>query len=829
MYTNIFKRGDYLYIREPGKQYKLGYSPSVWINSKPKEYTGEVWHTLYDESVYEIRMGSIKDAAEFSNKFKDVDNIGVYEAPNVPCQYIADNYPNDIQWDSKNINIFIIDIETKVELGKFPEPSLAEEEISLITILDVNKDKMVTFGTLPYNGSESIDYEYYHTEKDMLHGFIMWFSQRYPDVISGWNSELFDLVYLYNRLSLVFDVKFANKLSPWNIVTSRTITKFDKEEMVIDIKGISSLDYLDLYKKYGTYSAKESYKLEAICQEVLGTGKLENPGTSFRDFYTNHPNTFIQYNRIDVDLVKQLDGALGLFDLAFTIAYSAKVNFDDIFSPVKVWDSIIFNHLYKEKTVIPRMSNNKIGHFEGGYVKDPIIGKHDWVCSFDVDSMYPHLIMEFNMSPETIIDGRIPVTIDSLLDKKEDLSFLKEQNITMAANGICFRKDKQGVLPKLMHQYYDNRLVAKKQMLEKKKELETAVIDKEKIKKQIEILNNQQLALKILINCAYGVLANNYCRYADERIAEAITISGQFAIRWVANQLNKNVQQSLKDDKDRIVLIDTDSAVLSLEDLINKVYPDHTTHETIEYINKVAIGVLQPIINNSYKELGDYINCYEYALRMKLENTADTMLSIGKKNYVMNVHCSEGVMYKKPKMKIMGLQMVKSSTPSVIRDKLKTSLKSILFGQEKDIQKFVMDYEKEFLQLPPESIAFPRGVTELSKWEDSATLYKKGTPIHVRASILYNTLVKKMKLGGKYPIIENGQKVKFLYLKKPNNINENCIAFVDELPEEFGLHSYVDYDIMFEKTFEDAIKNVVKPLGWSTKQQTDLNDFFSFE
>jgi len=828
MYTNIFKRGDFLYIREPNKQFKKEFNPSIWINSKPKDFSGEIWKTLHDEPVYEMKMGSIKESDDFVKKYKDIDNIDLFETPNHVCQYIADTYPNEIKWDKKDINIFIIDIETQVELGKFPQPSLAEEEINLITILDVNTNKMVTFGTLEYNGIENIDYRFFHKEKDMLHEFVMWFSQRYPDVISGWNSDLFDLVYLYTRLEKVFDSKFAKKLSPWGIVTTRTVNIFDKEELKVDIKGISSLDYLDLYKKYGTYSNKESYKLESICQEILGTGKLENPGDSFKDFYTNHSTTFIQYNRIDVDLVKQLDDALGLFDLAFTIAYSAGVNYEDIFSPVKTWDSIIFNHLYKEKTVIPRLTENKIGHFEGGYVKEPIVGRHNWVCSFDVDSMYPHLIMEYNLSPETILDNKIEVTINDLLNRTKDLSFLKEENITMASNGCLFRKDKQGILPKLMHHYYNERLTTKALMIEKKKELETAIVDKERIKKEIEILNNKQMSLKILINSAFGILGNDYCRYSDPRIAEAITLSGQFAIQWIANKLNHTIQKSLQDDKDRIILIDTDSVVLSLEDMINKIYPNHTTQETIEYINKVANEILQPIINNSFEELGNYTNCYEYALRMKLENTVDTMISIGKKNYVMNVHCSEGVMYKKPKKKIMGLQMVKSSTPAIIREKLKTSLDSILFGNESDIQKFVNDYEKEFYKLNVNDIAFPRGVSDINKWEISSTLYKKGTPIHVRGAILYNNLIKKMKLEGKYNYIHNGNKMKFVYLKKPNPIQENCIAFIDELPKEFGLHSYIDYDIMFEKTFEDPIKNVIKPLDWTTKQQSNLNNFFTF-
>jgi DNA polymerase elongation subunit (family B) len=432
------------------------------------------------------------------------------------------------------------------------------------------------------------------------------------------------------------------------------------------------------------------------------------------------------------------------------------------------------------------------------------------------------------MSPETITGMHVPVTVDKLLDKEVDTSHLQDYNYTMAANGWCFRREKRGLLPTLMEFYYNQRVVYKKQMLKVKQEY--ADTGNEELQKEISRLNNLQMAMKILLNSAYGACGNPWFRYYDLRIAGGITISGQLSIRWIANKLNEMFNGLMKNDiTDRIVLIDTDSVVLTVEDLIDKFYPNKTDEQTIRFMDRFAEDKIQPFINKSYQELADYMNAYEQKMVMKRENLVDTMISVSKKRYFMSVHNSEGVQYKEPKLKIMGLQMVKSSTPAVIRDKLRDSLKTILYGSESDVQQYCDKIKTEFHNFNPTEIAFPRSISDVAKYSDETMIFKKSTPIHVRGALLYNDLLKKMKLTAQYPLIREGDKIKFLYLKTPNPIHEDVISFFDVIPPEFQLTEYVDYGKMYEKTFQDAIQNILDSLGWTTTPQATLEDMFVYD
>lgn len=537
-------------------------------------------------------------------------------------------------------------------------------------------------------------------------------------------------------------------------------------------------------------------------------------------------HSFVSYNVRDVELVDKIDAKMKLMDLALTLAYAAKVNYEDVFSPVKTWDIIIYNYLNEQKVVVPpRKGGEKSQAYEGAYVKDPLVGKHNWCCSFDLNSLYPHLIMQYNMSPETITDLKLDVSVNRLLQKECDLQEAYDNNYAVAANGWCFSREKKGLLPTQMQLYYDKRVVYKKEMLKAKQEYENTKDPKWKM--EISRLNNLQMAMKILLNSAYGACGNAYFRYFDIRIAEGITISGQLSIRWIANKLNGYFDKIIGESKDRIVLIDTDSVVLTLEDLINKVAANKTTDQKIKLMDRLAEDKIQPFLDKSYQELADYMNAYEQKMQMKRENLVDIMISVSKKRYVMSVHNSEGVQYKEPQLKIMGLQMVKSSTPAVIRDKLKDSLHTILRGTEAEVQQYVADYRREFDKLTTEEIAFPRSISDVKKYQGSSAVYAKGTPIHVRGALLYNHHLKRLGLDKKYPLIQEGDKIKFTYLKTPNPFHEDCISFPDKLPPEFGLAEYVDYNTMFEKTFQDAVQNILDSLGWHAEQKATLEDWFA--
>lgn len=839
MYTNVHQGYDALYVRgiENGKRFahKVDFQPTIWVSiAGVKPGTQSKWKTLTGETVYELKPGSMSDSRDYMKQ--EVDNIRKWESPGPAYQYITETYKGEIRFNPKDITVYSIDIETQTERG-FPDTRYPQEVIQLITIKDTQHNKIITWGLKEFNNDiDHVEYRCFETEEGLLKDFMGWWQRNYPDVITGWNTRFFDLPYIYTRIVHLFDEKFAKKLSPWGQVRAfeeQQFGKKDKTKLRISIAGIADLDYFELYKKF-TYSAQESYKLDYIAQVELGERKLENPGSSFKDFYTNHWDTFVRYNIRDVELVDKLDAKMKLMDLALTMAYAAKVNYEDVFGPVKVWDVIIYNYLNERNIVIPqRKRESKSEAYEGAYVKDPLVGRHYNTVSFDLNSLYPMLICQYNMSPETITNLKMDVSVNDLLEKKCDLSPVYEQNLSMAANGWCFRKDQKGILPIQMQLFYDRRKQYKKDMIKAKQQLEEAKTNKDKpaqakLKNEVSRLNNLQMAMKILINSAYGAMGNQYFRYYDPRIAEGITISGQLSIRWVANRLNALMDKTMKTEgKDRIVLIDTDSVVLTLEDLIAKVCPDKTTEEKIQYMDTVAEKVIQPAIDKTYQDLANYMNAYEQKMQMKRENLVDVMISVSKKRYVMSVHNSEGVQYKEPQLKIMGLQMVKSSTPAVIRAKLREALPVIMYQDEQAIQEFVKKFKEEFQRYTPEEIAFPRSITDMKAYTSDAEIYKKSTPIHVRGALLYNHYIRECQLTNKYQLIREFDKIKFLYLKMPNIMQEDCISFIDHLPEEFGLTSDVDYDKMFEKTFEDAAQNILDALGWSTVAKPSLDDMFA--
>jgi DNA polymerase elongation subunit (family B) len=825
-YTNVFPYGNRMLVRgyENGKPFshKLDYYPTLYVNSKKED---SEWRTLDGAIVDEMKPGLIKDTREFVKRYEEVQGFDIYGNTNYVCQYISDNYDYDVRFDMEQIKVCTIDIETATEYG-FPDIKAANEEVLLITVKDLASKQIVTFGSRAFvHNRDNVVYKHCNNEQHLLKEFMIWWQGNYPDIITGWNTDFFDMPYLVRRIQRELGDTFANKMSPWGVINERKTFIKGNEEIHYDIHGISQLDYLQLYKKF-TYSKQESYRLDYIAEQELGDKKKENPGESFKDFYTNHWQEFVEYNIQDVELVDRMEDKMRLIELCLTMAYNAKINYEDVFSQVRMWDAIIYNHLRERKIVIPAKGfSSKAEQFEGAYVKDPIVGQHKWLASFDLNSLYPHLIMQYNISPETLTSEKIPCNVEKLLTQEVDTSYAHRRDLSMTANGWCYRKDVKGFMPELMEKMYKDRSKFKKQMLAIEQEYQN---DKTKVSllKEISRLNNLQMAMKIALNSAYGAMGNQYFRYFDIRMAEGITTSGQLSIRWMANKLNVFMNKTLKTtDVDYVVAIDTDSIYLTLEVLIERVCVGKTTEQKIKTMDKICEEVLQPFIDTGYQELAKYMNAYSQKMVMKREVLADKAIWTAKKRYILNVHNSEGVQFAKPKLKVMGLEMVKSSTPAVIRSKLKEFIMVILEGSQENLHKFVGEFRKEFNQLPVEEIAFPRGVNGMNTYKGSP-IYTKGTPIHVRGSLLFNHHCKRLGLEKKYQAIKDGDKIKFVYVKKPNPFQEDVIAFPQELPKEFGIHSYVDYDLQFEKVFLDALQTVIEPLGWKTEEQSSLEDFF---
>ena len=433
--------------------------------------------------------------------------------------------------------------------------------------------------------------------------------------------------------------------------------------------------------------------------------------------------------------------------------------------------------------------------------------------------------MQYNISPETLTDEKISCTVDKLLNKEVDTSYLQRRDLALTANGWCYARETTGFMPEMMEKMYTDRSKFKKQMLKIQQEYENDKSNKQLVK-EISRLNNLQMAMKIALNSAYGAMGNEYFRYFDIRMAEGITTSGQLSIRWIANKLNAFMNKTMKtEDSDYIIAIDTDSIYLSLETLIEKLCEGKTTEQKIKYMDKVCEEIFQPFIDNSYQELADYMNAHSQKMQMKREVLADQAIWTAKKRYILNVHNSEGVQYAKPKLKVMGLEMVKSSTPAAIRDMLRDSIQVILKGSEETLHSYIEEKRADFLKMAVEDIAFPRGVNGIKVYAGSP-IYAKGTPIHVRGALLYNHYVKRKGLEKKYQAIRDGDKIKFVYMKMPNPIQEDVIAFVQHLPQELGLHEYIDYDKQFQKVFLDALQIIIGSLGWKTEKESSLEEFF---
>ena len=825
-YTNVFPFGDKMLVRgiDNGRPFnrKIDFFPTLYVPSKKDT---SQWRTLDGQVVDEIKPGTIKETREFVKRYEEVQGFDIYGNTNYVCQYLSDTYESDIRFDMEKIRVFFIDIETATESG-FPDMKMANEEILLITIKDSQSKQIVTFGSRPYENKRS-DVKYIHCkdELNLLKEFVIFWQQNYPDAITGWNTDFFDVPYLVRRIDRELGESFSKKLSPWGYINERKTFIKGNEEIHYDIHGISQLDYLELYKKF-TYQKQESYRLDYIAEQELGDKKKVNPGTDFKDFYTNYWPDFVEYNIHDVELVDRLEDKMRLIELCLTMAYNAKINYEDVFSQVRMWDAIIYNHLRKKKIAIPaKTGSGKDAQFEGAYVKDPIVGLHKWVASFDLNSLYPHLIMQYNISPETLTEDKIPCTVEKLLNQEVDTTYAKRRDLSLTANGWCYRRDIKGFMPELMEKMYVDRSRFKKQMLKVQQEYEHDKKNND-LRKEISRLNNLQMAMKIALNSAYGAMGNQYFRYFDLRMAEGITTSGQLSIRWMANKLNSFLNKTLKTEgKDFVIAIDTDSIYLTLEELVEHTCEGKSDEQKIKYMDKICEDIFQPFIDKGYQELADYMNAYSQKMIMKREVLADKGIWTAKKRYILNVHNSEGVQYAKPKVKVMGLEMVKSSTPAVIRDKLKDSIGVILRGDQSELHRYIIAFREEFNKMPVEEIAFPRGVNGMRQYAGSP-IYTKGTPIHVRGSLLFNHYVTRKGLDKKYQAIRDGDKIRFVYVSKPNPFNEDVIAFPQELPKEFGLHQFIDYDKQFEKTFLDALSSVIEPLGWSVEEKSSLEDFF---
>ena len=827
-YTNIQLAGDTILYRgikngEP-VQFRCNFSPTLYVLSNKTEK----FKTLDGRSVTPMEFESARKAREFIQQYDGVEGFEVHGYERFVYQWIRREFPGEVDYDMNQMKIFAMDIEVQSENG-FPNVDEAAEEMLSITIKDMVTKKYYSWATREFTPPDGVEAFIFWTENEMLNHFINWWTQNTPDILTGWNVNLYDVPYIARRISRVLGDKWMKSLSPWNRANEREVYVQGRKNYAYDISGVNILDYLDLYRKF-TYSNQESYRLDHIAFVELGQRKVDHSEyENFKDFYTSDWQKFMEYNIQDVELIDRLEDKMKLLEFAITMSYDAKVNFEDVYSQVRMWDTMIYNYLSDRNIVVPpRKGAKKDEKYAGAYVKEPIPGKYDWVVSFDLNSLYPHLIMQYNISPETLVEKRHPsATVDRILEETLDI----DGEHCVCANGAQYRKDIHGFLPEMMQSIYNERTIYKKRMLAAKQSLEHAKTSSEttSLQKDISKFNNIQMARKIQLNSAYGAIGNQYFRYYNLANAEAITLSGQVSIRWIEGKVNQYLNKLLKtEDHDYVIASDTDSIYLCLDLLVRTVFDgkDVPSERIVDFLDAACKDRIEPFIDRSYKELADYVAAYEQKMFMKRENIAEKGIWTAKKRYMLNVWDSEGVRYEKPKLKMMGIEAVKSSTPAACRTSIKECIEVILTKDEEEAQKYIADFRAQFNELPIEDISFPRGCNNLNKWSSPNTIYGKGTPIHVRGALLYNFHNKKTKLTHKYPLIRDGDKIKFVYLKTPNKIGENVLSYLQTFPKELGLDKYVDYDLQFEKSFLEPIKVIMDTIGWQPEKIASLEFLF---
>jgi DNA polymerase elongation subunit (family B) len=824
-YTSVLKRGNHILRRgyEKGLRVtdKVPYSPYVFI---PKE-NGK-YRTIDGKPVEKLQFDTLSEATDFIKRYEDVSNMEIYGLTIFQYLYIFDEYKGDIDYDPKMVKVGILDIECAADDG-FPDIQRADKPLTAITIRC--RGRNYVFGCGEFHSRD--DNTYYincKDERELVAKFIDCWVKLDLDIVTGWNIEFFDIPYLVNRIKILFDDSMVKKLSPWRTVDEKFVEFRGKSNQSYNILGIAALDYYQLYRKF-SYSNQESYKLDYICQVELGEKKIDySEYGNLLELYKKNHQKFIEYNIHDTVLVDRLDEKMKFLEQVMAMTYDAKVNYDDTMTTVRSWDVIIHNYLLERGIVIPRGKKNEMTEsLVGGYVKEPKIGLSNWVVSFDLNSLYPHLIMQYNISPETF-DGRIGPSfgVDWLLDGNFEYRNSGHE-YAYAANGCVYKKDKQGFLPALMEKMYNDRTKYKKLMLEAKQRYENNKnSDDEKL---IARYHNMQMAKKIQLNSAYGALGNQYFRWFNFDHAEAITMSGQLSIRWIEKKMNLFMNKLLNNhnikDIDFVIASDTDSIYVEMDRLVTHLGTDDEL-KIVAAIDKFCEQKIQPYLDNCFEELAAYMNAYQQKMQMKRETIANKGIWRGKKMYILNAWNVEGVQYSEPKLKLQGIEAVRSSTPHACRENIKKALGIILNGDQEQLIKFIEEFRSEFLTLPFQDVSFPRSVKHMKKYtKTKGQLYDKGTPIHVKAAIIFNDLLKKHNITNIQPI-SDGDKIRFAYLKMPNIIGDTVIGAPDTIPEEFGVDPYIDRELQFTKSFLDPVNSIASIIGWKTENIATLEDFF---
>ena len=744
---------------------------------------------------------------------------------------------------SEGHRVMFFDIEVEVTQG-FPDVNRADNTITSIAFYDVltkqyycyvlDKENKVNTGL--FGNSTVIKFQ---DERDLLKAFYTKYLEISPTIISGWNSDRFDVPYLYNRTIRLLGQEAANCLSPIGIV------EFQKHRGTYKIAGVSSLDYLELYKKL-TFGERSSYRLDDIGELEVGIKKVSYEGT-LNDLYDNDRNRFVEYNINDVLILQELDKKLDFIDIARAICHLGHVPYEDVYYSSRFLEGAILVYLKKVGIVAPNKvkANRQLmdgnDKFTGAYVQDPQKGKHEWVYDLDITSMYPSIIMSLNISPETKL-GKLDswdvepflkgvdktYTINNKYGKEtaklttsEFKNFLNDNNVSVSSNGVLYTQDRRGLIPTLLEKWFDDRVQFRKLA---KKFAEQG--DKDKY----AYFDRRQYIQKVVLNSLYGVLGLPVFRFYDLDNAEATTTTGVELIKYTKRMANHYYNSTLGDKDDYCIYIDTDSVFYSAIPIIEKKYPHVDIKDeaiVTEKILEIASDV-QKYLNKSYDLFAQkFCNIDEHRFEIKQELIAKGGLFVTKKRYGMKIINDNGV--KVNKLHVKGLDIVRSSFPAAFKECLTKVLEDILADVPKGkIDEFILNFKKSMKLKKYDTIAMPTSAKNVKKFIEKGEgilIPKKGTPVHIKSAINYNNFLLLNKLNKKYPSVGNGEKIKWTYLKdNPFKFETICYKGHEDPPQVLEyIKEHIDTDKIYKQALAKKVKMLYEALKWE-----EPNDDFGF-
>lgn len=823
------------------------------------ETTVEPYLYIEGNGNYESIFGTKLIKKKFNNQYsrykflKDSGIKRVFENIPLPQQFLVDTYwkvNEELEFNTHPIKTMFIDIET-YSPDTFPDIISANHLVNVITVYDSLSDKFITWGLNDYeNTQDDVTYVKCADEKDLFKAFIQHLEIDYPDILSGWNSEFFDIPYIVNRCRRILGDEWVDRLSPTGNVYSRTIRgQFGQEQVKWYIEGISLIDYLDVYKKF-TQGLRESYKLDAIGEIELGQNKVEFGNMNLATLSDEDWQTFVDYNIQDVRLLKHLEVKLKYIELIRMLAYTGLTTFEAAMGALSVINGATAIRGRRRNQIIHTFIRNEdTGKNPGAYVGEPLNGFQQNIISFDANSLYPNVMISLNISPETKV-GKIEEKTDKdvtirhvngktfTLPMSNFIKFVKDEEIAISRANVLFTQKRKGVMPEILDEYYSKRVEIKKELTTLKHEYSKNKNKSTKVK--IDQLDSKQLCIKIFINSIYGYFGNKHAPFGDDDIAASITLTGQSVIKK-SNDLLKNYITERVNITDEAILNgcviynDTDSSYISIKSII-----DNTD---IEF--KGTDGKLTPELYTEVQNIEDYLNKHikvwgvknlnskDCRFVFKREVIADVGVFLQKKRYVMHILDDEGI--EMDKYKYTGVEVVRSTMPAAIKPYVKDIIETMLSTQDiTKTNKVLNEAYKTFKSLPVEDIAFVSGIKNYEKYASGCDGFKtaKGMPGHAKAAYYHNLLLKKFNIENEYEPIGSGDKVRYFYVERPNAYNIGNVAYKYYYPDQFKKIFHIDYEKMFEKIIFSAIERFYVNVNWSVQKpgsltQTNLFDLLS--